>query len=156
MDSLNITEDIIVDESIERFELHEYEPAARTNLNSAGEVRINIEQQDLYTKPSASYLMFEGRLTKADGTAYANADVVALTNNGLMYLFSQISYQLSNQDIETVFHPGQATTMLGMLKYPDDFSKAQGLNQLWQKDTATTAADNSGFTSIIPDPTTNS
>ena len=37
--------------------------------------------------------------------------------------------------------------MLGLLKYPDDFSKAQGLNQLWYKDTSTTAAkaDNNGF-----------
>ena len=37
--------------------------------------------------------------------------------------------------------------MLGLLKYPGDFSKAQGLNQLWYKDTATTAAkaDNNGF-----------
>ena len=37
--------------------------------------------------------------------------------------------------------------MLGLLKYPDDFSKAQGLNQLWYKDTATTVAkaDNNGF-----------
>ena len=38
--------------------------------------------------------------------------------------------------------------MLGLLKYPDDFSKAHGLNQLWwYKDTATTAAkaDNNGF-----------
>ena len=37
--------------------------------------------------------------------------------------------------------------MLGLLKYPDDFSKAQGLNQLWFKDTATNAvkADNNGF-----------
>ena len=37
--------------------------------------------------------------------------------------------------------------MLGLLKYPDDFSKAQGLNQSWYKDTAATAvkADNNGF-----------
>ena len=37
--------------------------------------------------------------------------------------------------------------MLGLLKYPDDFSKAQGLNQLWYKDSGTTAAkaDNNGF-----------
>jgi len=146
-DILNITEVPMVDEGIERFEFHEYEPVARTNLNSAGEIRINIEQQDLFTLPCEAYVLFEGRLTKADDTDYANADAVALTNNGLMHLFSQISYQLSNQDIETVFHPGQATTMLGMLKYPNDFSRAQGLNQLWQKDTAATSviADNSGF-----------
>jgi len=37
--------------------------------------------------------------------------------------------------------------MLVLLKYPDDFSRAQGLNQLWKKDTTTTAvvADNTGF-----------
>ena len=37
--------------------------------------------------------------------------------------------------------------MLGLLKYPDDFSKAQGLNQLWYKDKAATAvkANNNGF-----------
>ena len=37
--------------------------------------------------------------------------------------------------------------MLCLLKYPDDLSKAQSLNQLWYKDTATTAvkADNKRF-----------
>ena len=82
-------------------------------------------------------------------TAYAdaNADAVAITNNGLMHLFSQIGYSLSNQDMETIYHPGQATTMLGLLKYPNDFALAQGLNQLWCKDTHATAviADNKGF-----------
>ena len=34
-----------------------------------------------------------------------------------------------------------------LLKYPDHFSKAQGLNQFWYKDTATTAVkvNNNGF-----------
>ena len=68
-------------------------------------------------------------------------------NNAIMYLFSRIEYHLSNQLIESLNCPGQATTMLGLLKYPDDFSKAHGLNQLWYKDTATTAAkaDDNGF-----------
>ena len=92
-------------------------------------------------------MIFEGRLTKNDGTAYANADVVTLTNNAIMHLFSRIEYHLSNQLIESLSYPGQATTMLGLLKYPDDSSKAQGLNQLWYKDTAITAVkvDNNGF-----------
>ena len=49
--------------------------------------------------------------------------------------------------MESVNYPGQATTMLGLLKYPDDFSNAQGLNQLWNKDTATTTvkADNNAY-----------
>ena len=41
---------------------------------------------------------------------------------------------------------GQPTTMLGLLKYPDDFSKSKGLNQLWYKDTTDQAnAQNIGW-----------
>ena len=49
--------------------------------------------------------------------------------------------------MESINYSGQATTMLDLLKYPDDVSKAQRLNQLWYKDTATTAVkfDNNGF-----------
>ena len=49
--------------------------------------------------------------------------------------------------IESLNYPGQATTMLGLRKYPDDFSKAQSLNKLLYKDTATSAAKayNNGF-----------
>jgi hypothetical protein len=146
-DILRFTEKPINDDGIEKYEWHEYEPVGGANLNSAGEIRINIELQDLFSHPAESYLQFEGRLTKADGTAYANADAVAITNNGLMHLFSQISYSLSNQEIETVYHPGQATTILGLLKYPEGFAKAQGLNQLWYKDITATASltDNAGF-----------
>ena len=43
-------------------------------------------------------------------------------------------------------HPGQATILLGLLKYSDDFSKSKGLNQLWYKDTTNLAnANNTGF-----------
>ena len=58
-----------------------------------------------------------------------------------MYLFKTIKYQLSGQEIESIMHPGLATTMFGLLKYPDNFSKSQGLNQLWYKDTTTGAEE---------------
>ena len=64
----------------------------------------------------------------------------------MMHLFKNIWYELSGQEIKNIMHPGQATTMLGLLKYPDDFSKSIGLNQLWYKDTsAVEHADNAGF-----------
>ena len=63
-----------------------------------------------------------------------------------MHLFKRIRYDLSGQEIESLVHPDQATTMLGLLKYPDDFSKSKGLNQLWYKDTTVNADDdNIGF-----------
>ena len=67
------------------------------SLNNGGDVRISIESRDVFTHHSDSYLIFEGRLTKADGTAYVNAYEVALTNNAIMHLFSRIEYHLSNQ-----------------------------------------------------------
>ena len=72
----------------------------------------------MFTHPSESYLISEGHLTKADGTAYANADEVAPTNNGEMHLFSRIEYHISNQLIKSLKYPVQETTMLGLIKIP--------------------------------------
>ena len=147
MDNIQrITDPIISDNSIDKYEHVEYNPVVGVNLNS-GDIRINIGTQDIFTHPSESFLLIEGQLIKDDDTLYANADVISLVNNGMMYLFKNIKYQLSGQDIESLLNPGQATTMLGLLKYPDDFSKSQGLNQLRYKDTSVDAAidNNIGF-----------
>ena len=109
---------------MEEYEWHEYDSITGTNLNNGGDIRISIESQEVLTYPSESYFIFEGRLTNADNTPYANADEVALTNNAIMHLFSQIEYHLSNQLIESINYPGPETIMHGLLKYPDDFSKA--------------------------------
>ena len=79
MDMLKINESLTTDESIE-----EYEPITGSNLNNPGEIRITIQTQDIFYHPSESYLLFEGQLVKADGTAYANTDVVTITNNGIV------------------------------------------------------------------------
>ena len=146
-DILKFTETQLVDESIEEHKYQEYDPITDTNLNNGGDIRISIETQDMFAHPSERYLIFEGRLTKADYTAFVNADEVAVTNNAIMHLLNRIEYNLSNKLIESLNNPGQATTTLGLLKYPDYFSKAQGVNQLWYKDTETTAAkvNNNGF-----------
>ena len=139
---LRITDPILKDDSIDKYEEIAYEPVAGTNLNSSGQdIRLTIETQDIFTHPSESYLIIEGRLLKDDNNSYGNNDLVSITNNGMMYLFKRIRYDLSGQEIESLVHPGQATTMLGLLKYPDDFSKSKGLNQLWYKDTTLLAKE---------------
>ena len=52
---LRFSEKPVIDESIQEYEYHKYEPQARTNLNSAGEINIKIELQDLFTHPAESY-----------------------------------------------------------------------------------------------------
>ena len=152
---LRITDPILKDDSIDKYEEIAYEKIAGTNLNSPGQdIRLTIETQDIFTYPSESYLIVEGYLEKnlnpPNATVYnRNTDLITLTNNGIMHLFKRIRYDLSGQEIENLVHPGQATTMIGLLKYPDDFSKSKGLNQLWYKDTNTNATigndGNSGF-----------
>ena len=139
---LRITDPILKDDSIDKYEEIEYEPVAGTNLNSSGQdIRLTIETQDIFTHPSESYLIVEGRLLRGDNNSYGNNDLITLTNNGIMHLFKRIRYDLSGQEIENIMNVGQATTMLGLLKYPDDFSKSKGLNQLWYKDTTENADD---------------
>ena len=122
-DILKFTDTPIIDENIEEYEYHEYEPITGTSPNNGVDIRIRIESQDVFTHPSESYSIFEGRLTKVDGTLYVNADEVALTKNAIMHLFSRIEYHLSNQLIKSFNYPGQETTMIGLLKYPDDFQR---------------------------------
>ena len=129
-DILKFTKTSLVNESIEQYEYHEYEPIIGTILNNGVDIRINIESHYVFTHPCEIYLIFEARLAEDGGIAYADSDEVPLTNNAIVHLFNSIEYHLSNQLIESLNYPGQATTMLGLLKYPDDFSKAQGLNQL--------------------------
>ena len=145
---LHIKEAFDTDESIRRYEHLQYQPVTGTNLNTTGEIRIVIESQDEIFHPANSYFLIEGQITKAaDGTDFADAAKVALVNNGPLFLFSNIKYELSGHEIESLNYPGPATTMKGLLKYSDDYAKGQGMNQCWTKD-QTDEADqttNSGF-----------
>ena len=145
-DILQITEDIPVDDSIYEYEYKEYNPITGTDLNR-GSIVITIESQDIYTHPAESFLVIDGQLLLNNDNPYVNGDKVALINNAIMYLFSDIRYHLASHEIEVLQNPGHATTILGLLKYPDDFNKSQGLNQAWAPDTeeGTPIAGNSGF-----------
>ena len=146
-DILQITEDIPVDDSIYDYEYKEYNPITGTDFNR-GSIVITIESQDIYTHPAESFLNIEGQLLKNNDALYLQDDNVALINNGIMYLFSDVRYHLASHEIEVLQNPGHATTMLGLLKYPDDFTKSQGLNQVWapdQKVGTPVVGDNEGF-----------
>lgn len=137
----------VFDESIKEYEYIEYTPITGAQLNSSGDIRITVESQDMFSHPSESYLLISGRLTKQDDSAYANADVVSLTNNGVMHLFDSFRYDLGGKEIETVRYPGQSMTMLKALTVSDDQSRTEGLNEMWVKDSSATASltTNTGF-----------
>ena len=104
---LRITDPIPSDNSIDSYEDVVYEPLAGTNINASGQdIRLYIETEDMFTHPSESFLIIEGHLIKADNNSYGNNDLISITNNGVMHLFKRIRYDLSDQEIENIVHPG--------------------------------------------------
>ena len=79
-------------------------------------------------------------MLKADNTRFADADLIALTNNGLLYLFSSLKLTLAGQEVEYVNYPGQATSLLGLASYSADYHKGCGMAQGWYPGFNTTAA----------------
>ena len=143
---LELHEGNAVDEIIKSHEYDEYQPITGTQLNSAGQITINIENQDQFLHLHNSYLLIEGDVLKSDSTRYADADLVALANNGIVYHFSSMKLTLAGQMVEHVNYPGQVTSLLGLASYSPDYSKGCGLIQGWTPDiNAIAAVANTGF-----------
>ena len=68
---------------ITKIELHTYNPYANTTFDNNDEIRIPIQQQDLYTLPSESFLYIDGRgtLTAQDAIGPATSATAVLDNN---------------------------------------------------------------------------
>ena len=64
----------------------------------SGQITITIENTDDFL--SSSQLLVEGNLVKAAGEArYQDADLITLTNNAIMHLFTNIIPFLLHRDI---------------------------------------------------------
>ena len=136
-----------VDESIKGYEYVEYQPISGSQLNMSGQMTVTIENTDDFFYIRHSWLLMEGNLVKAaDEARYQDVDIVTPTNNAIMYLFTNIKYSLGGMEIESLNHPGFATTMLGLAKYSLDYAKGPGVMQCWYPDTSPLAEEtNVGF-----------
>ena len=118
----------------------------RLLVHNAGQITITIENQDQFLHLHNSYLLIEGDVLKADNTRYADADLIALTNNGLFYLFYSLKLTLAGQTVENVNYPGQVTSLLGLASYSSTYYKGCGLTQGWFPHiNNNAAANNTGF-----------
>jgi hypothetical protein len=137
---LDIQEKFIEVDAIKSYEYNEYLPTSGSNLNIPGTITIHIESQDEFYHPRKSYLLVEGDLLKKDGdnARYGRADQVAGSNNGVMHLFSNVKYEIGGQEIESVHSPGIAGVMMGLAKYPYEYSLGTGMMQCWSPETSDT------------------
>ena len=128
---LELHETNATDESIKYYEYNDYQPITGTQLNSAGQITITIESQDQFLHLQNSYLLIEGEVLTTDNARYADADLIALTNNRLLYLFSSFKLTLAGQEVGHVNYPGHATKgsfqcaipMKHIFGFMDDYTK---------------------------------
>ncbi|KAL6254333.1 hypothetical protein P5V15_014382 [Pogonomyrmex californicus] len=107
-DILNIEDEPIFDDRIVKIETHAYNPFANTTFGYSDEIRIPIQQQDLYTLPYESFLYIEGKLTK--NRVVEGSDVV-LGNNFVAFLFDEIRYELDGVEIDRNRNVGVTSTL---------------------------------------------
>ena len=148
-DSLDLLESPVADNSIESCQYRKYKPQSQADLDSVGSpIQIDINSSDVYINPSKSYLLIKGKLVRNDdNTPFAENDEITLVNNAMMYLFSDIRYEINGVAVERIAHPGQASSMLCYLSKPDDFSTSSALKMCWSKDT-TNHADSKKYAPV--------
>ena len=135
---LDIQEKFIEVDAIKSYEYNEYLPTSGSNLNIPGTITIHIESQDEFYHPRKSYLLVEGDLLKKNSARYGKDEGVALSNNGIMHLFSNVKYEIGGQEIESVNNPGVVGVIIGLAKFPYEYSVGGGMIQCWSPETMDT------------------
>ena len=106
---LKINEKFIEADSIKSYKWNEYLPTSGSNLNVPGTITINIKRQDEFYHPRKCFLLVEGdSLQKTDRSHYKDNEQIALSNNGIMHLFSNLKYEIAGQVIQNINEPGIA------------------------------------------------
>ena len=107
-DILNIGGEPIFDDSVVKIETHTYNPYANTTFGHNDEIRIPIQQQDLYTLPCESFLYVEGRLIIKRRNDESQATLV---NNCVAFMFDEIRYELNGVEIDRSRNAGITSTI---------------------------------------------
>ena len=107
---LKIGDEPIYDERIIKFETHTYNPYANTTLGNSDEIRIPIQQQDLYTLPCESFLYVEGTLTTV-ANAKEDEPSARFVNNCVAFLFDEMRYELDGVEIDRSRNVGITSTL---------------------------------------------
>lgn len=126
---LNVIEKPYSDETIIKKDYHSYIPYIQSFKNN-DEIRITIQNQDLYILPSESYIFIEGSITKKDGGETANG---RLRNNCVAYMFDEIRYEINGVEIDRTRYLGTSSTIKNYISLNESESNMM-LNAGWSKD----------------------
>ena len=110
-DILSISGEPIFDDRIVKIETHTYNPYANTTFGNSDEIRIPIQQQDLYTLPCESFLYVEGRLESKKPSGAEGEETPRLVNNCVAFMFEEIRYELDGVEIDRNRNVGITSTI---------------------------------------------
>jgi len=140
-DILDITSQFETDSKITKIEYHSYSPYT-TSFNNNDEIRISIQQTDVYPYLHESFIFFEGVIT--------DATKVKLSNNGYSYLFEQIRLEINGIEVDSTRVLGITSSLKGYLSgTPDNYNCYE--NAGWNFKNATQSENVKGeFSACIP------
>lgn len=148
MTALAITDLPQFDNSIESYEIHNYNPYTNS-FKENDEIRIPIHQQDLYILPSASFIYIEGRASvfSKDDSGKIIKKNVQFTNNSILFLFQDIRYEMNGIEIDRVKNVGITSTMKFYVSMNEGESKYAAL---WDWNINEKFSNDGVFSALIP------
>lgn len=135
-------------DAITNIEYHAYAPYTNS-FNYSDEIRIVIQNQDLFVLPHKSYLYIEGTVNVTPpqfGADVAAADRVVrsvppnFVNNAGAFLFDEIRYELNGYEIDKCKNVGITSTLKGYVSFTP-YELAQMENAGWNKNSDTQSAN---------------
>ncbi|XP_020298084.1 uncharacterized protein LOC109862440 [Pseudomyrmex gracilis] len=110
----------IFDDRIVKIETHTYNPYVNTTFEHNDEIRIPIQQQDLYTLPCQRFLYVKGKMT----LTVKDEEEVFLGNNCVAFMFDEIRYELNGVEIDRNRNVGITSTIKNYVSLTHDKSMA--------------------------------
>lgn len=140
----DLAEKPAIDESIVSYRLYSHE-AYTSRYENNDEIRIRLPE-DLCTRPSDSYLFIQGRIVKDDNIPDTQTQFV---NNGVVFLFSEIRYEVNGQTIDINTKPGITSTMKALASF-NHSENIRYQNAGWFWNEKSTIVVNGRFNVCIP------
>ncbi|XP_025195644.1 uncharacterized protein LOC112594847 [Melanaphis sacchari] len=113
-DILDISSRFETDSKITKIEYHSYTPYT-TSFNNNDEIRISIQQTDVYPYLHESFIFLEGKISEASE--------VKIANNGFSYLFEQIRLEINGIEVDSTRVLGIISSLKGYLSCtPDNYN----------------------------------
>ena len=147
-----IFEPPMIDRSTTEYEYVEYQQRDANQMNKPDGGRYTIETRDMdaYLLPHKAVLEVRGRLVVAATDADYAAQEITLTNGGWS-LFRSASYEMNNHPVEEVSeYLPQASAIMNLLAYSDDYGRSSATNMLWYKDTGAASASSAKYRTAFP------